>query len=99
MFEYLMPLLVMKALQYPFIRDIYFCNKSAETIWRNKINTVGMSESGYYAFDLNKSYHYKAFGIPQLGLKSLGDDLVIAPYASIMALCIDPVESVKILRC
>ena len=47
----------------------------------------GISESAYNIKDLNGSYQYKAFGIPWLGLKrGLGDELVVAPYASILAL-------------
>lgn len=97
MFEYLMPLLVMKVHYNTLLSETYTSVIKAQKLYgETRSIPWGMSESGYYAFDLNKSYHYKAFGIPQLGLKrSLGDDLVIAPYASIMALCIDPVESVK----
>ena len=47
----------------------------------------GISESGFYRFDASKSYQYRAFGVPGLGFKrGLGDDLVIAPYASLMAI-------------
>ncbi|GAA3334437.1 hypothetical protein GCM10020331_102380 [Ectobacillus funiculus] len=47
----------------------------------------GISESGYYAFDYQMNYQYRAFGVPGLGFKrGLEQDLVIAPYATIMAL-------------
>lgn len=97
MFEYLMPLLVMKVHYNTLLSETYASIVKAQKLYgETRAIPWGMSESGYYAFDLNKSYHYKAFGIPQLGLKrSLGDDLVIAPYASIMALCVDPFEAVK----
>ena len=44
-------------------------------------------KSGFYAFDAGSNYQYRAFGVPGLGLKrGLADDLVIAPYASLLAL-------------
>jgi len=51
----------------------------------------GVSESGYNAVDVHFNYQYRAFGVPGLGLKrGLGEDLVIAPYASVLALMIAP---------
>jgi hypothetical protein len=50
----------------------------------------GTSESGFNAFDIDLNYQYKAFGIPDLGLKrGLMSDMVVAPYASMMALMVD----------
>jgi cyclic beta-1,2-glucan synthetase len=47
----------------------------------------GISESGYYAFDYQLNYQYRAFGVPGLGLdRGLEMNLVVAPYATIMAL-------------
>ena len=54
----------------------------------------GMSESGYNAIDVRLNYQYRAFGVPGLGLKrGLADDLVIAPYASALALMVAPEEA------
>jgi len=51
----------------------------------------GVSESGYYQMDEHQQYQYRAFGVPGIGLRrDLGDRLVIAPYASMMALAFDP---------
>ncbi len=51
----------------------------------------GMSESGYNTVDVHLNYQYRAFGVPGLGLKrGLGDDLVVAPYASALALMVAP---------
>ena len=56
----------------------------------------GISESGFYRFDGNQNYQYRAFGVPGLGFKrGLGDDLVIAPYASLMAIGYDPQAVVR----
>src|SRR5438046_5931714 len=51
----------------------------------------GVSESGYNRTDAHLNYQYKAFGVPGLGLKrGLSEDLVIAPYATVMALIVAP---------
>ena len=51
----------------------------------------GVSESGYYKLDAQLNYQYRAFGVPGLGFKrGLADDLVIAPYASALALMVAP---------
>ena len=51
----------------------------------------GISESGFNTVDTALNYQYRAFGIPGLGLKrGLGDDLVVAPYATALALMVLP---------
>ena len=46
--------------------------------------------------DANLNYQYRAFGVPGLGLKrGLEEDLVIRPYASMLALMIAPMKPVK----
>ena len=51
----------------------------------------GISESGFFTFDAAMNYQYRAFGVPGLGLKrGLAEDLVVAPYASLLALPIRP---------
>ena len=87
MFEYFMPLLVMRAYPGTLLDETY-----RAVIARQKDYAAtrkvpwGISESAYYAQDLDRNYQYRAFGVPGLGLKrGLIDDLVIAPYASILA--------------
>ena len=59
----------------------------------------GISESAYNLVDRHNNYQYKAFGVPGLGLKrGLGDELVVAPYATALALMIDPAASAANLR-
>src|SRR5690606_5009611 len=54
----------------------------------------GISESGYHAFDPRMNYQYRAFGVPGLGLRrGLAQDLVIAPYATVLALMVAPAEA------
>jgi cyclic beta-1,2-glucan synthetase len=51
----------------------------------------GISESGYYAFDVNLNYQYRAFGVPDLGYKrDLPGELVVASYASLLGLSLQP---------
>jgi cyclic beta-1,2-glucan synthetase len=55
----------------------------------------GMSESWLQCtVDVHLNYQYRAFGVPGLGLKrGLADDLVIAPYASALALMVAPEQA------
>ena len=59
----------------------------------------GISESAYNIVDRHDTFQYKAFGVPGLGLKrGLGDELVVAPYATALAAMIDPPQSAANLR-
>ena len=92
MFEYLMPMLVMPNYENTLLD--HTC-RAAVRIQADygKLRDVpwGISESGYSRTDVQLSYQYRAFGVPGLGLKrGLADDLVIAPYATAMALMVEP---------
>ena len=51
----------------------------------------GISESAYNARDLELTYQYSNFGVPGLGLKrGLGENSVVAPYATGLAAMVDP---------
>jgi cyclic beta-1,2-glucan synthetase len=92
MFEYLMPLLVMRAYPGTLLDETYEAVVQRQIQYGTRRGLPwGASESAYYAQDLEGNYQYRAFGVPGLGLKrGLGDDLVIAPYASILATPIAP---------
>jgi len=52
---------------------------------------MGVSESAFAARDAAMIYQYQAFGIPGLGLKrGLSEDVVVAPYATVLALPLEP---------
>jgi hypothetical protein len=87
MFEYFMPLLVMRAYPGTLLDETYRAVIARQMEYAAGRNVPwGISESAYNAQDLDRNYQYRAFGVPGLGLKrGLGDDLVIAPYASILA--------------
>ena len=59
----------------------------------------GISESAYDLVDRHGNYQYKAFGVPGLGLKrGLADELVVAPYATALAVLVHPVAAAANLR-
>jgi cellobiose phosphorylase len=95
MFEYLMPLLFMPGYKKTLLGQT--CSNAVESQIRyGKLRGVpwGISESGYNSFDIARNYQYRSFGIPSLGLKrGLFDDLVIAPYASALALMVLPASA------
>jgi cellobiose phosphorylase len=92
MFEYLMPLLVMPTYANTLLDHTYKAAVEAQIEYGRKRGVPwGVSESGYNAIDVHLNYQYRAFGVPGLGLKrGLGDDLVVAPYASALALMVAP---------
>jgi len=92
MFEYLMPLLVMPAYENTLLD--HTCRAAVKrqiAYGRARGVPWGMSESGYNTVDAALNYQYRAFGVPGLGLKrGLTEDLVVAPYASALALMVAP---------
>jgi cellobiose phosphorylase len=100
MFEYLMPALLMPQF------DGTLLEQSCRTAVQRQIEHAqargvpwGVSESGYNATDSALNYQYKAFGTPGLGLKrGLDDEMVVAPYASMMALIVEPGRAAVNLR-
>jgi hypothetical protein len=59
----------------------------------------GVSESGFYSFDINLNYQYKAIGVPWLGLKrGLIEDTVVSPYSTFLALQVDPESAMDNIR-
>ena len=92
MFEYLMPLLVMPTYENTLLDCTYHAAVERQIVYGMQRGVAwGISESGYNTFDAALNYQYRAFGVPGLGLKrGLAEDLVIAPYASALALMIAP---------
>ena len=100
MFEYLMPLLIMKSYPNTLLNETYnFVVESQKNYGKENNVPWGISESGFYAFDVNLNYQYKAFGVPGVGLKrGLDMDLVISPYSTFMALNVDLKSSIENLK-
>ncbi|MHB8882429.1 MAG: GH36-type glycosyl hydrolase domain-containing protein [Thermodesulfovibrionales bacterium] len=95
MFEYLMPLLVMPTYEHTLLDQTYTAAVDRQIEYGKQRGVPwGISESGYNTVDVHLNYQYRAFGVPGLGLKrGLADDLVIAPYASALALMVAPEEA------
>lgn len=92
MFEYLMPQLIMPSYENTLLYQTNTATVKRQIEYAKKRGTPwGISESGYNNVDVNLNYQYHAFGVPGLGLKrGLEEDLVIAPYATMLALMISP---------
>jgi cyclic beta-1,2-glucan synthetase len=88
MFEYLMPSLIMRTYKNTIWDSTYHGVIRLQQMYTDQYQVpYGISESGYYAFDYQMNYQYRAFGVPGLGLdRGLEQNLVIAPYATIMSL-------------
>jgi cyclic beta-1,2-glucan synthetase len=95
MFEYLMPALVMESLPYTVLSQTYEGAVQRQIAFAAERHVPwGVSESAYNLRDRHLTYQYRAFGVPDLALKrGLGRDLVIAPYATLLAAMIDPVRA------
>jgi cellobiose phosphorylase len=95
MFEYLMPLLVMPTYERTLLDETCRAAVARQIEYgRERGVAWGVSESGFNTIDAQQNYQYRAFGVPGLGLKrGLADDLVVAPYASALALMVAPEEA------
>jgi cyclic beta-1,2-glucan synthetase len=100
MFEYLMPLLVMRAYPNTLLDETYEAVISRQMKYGAQRGVPwGISESAYNLQDLEGNYQYRAFGVPGLGLKrGLADDLVVAPYATVLAALVSPSDAVANLK-
>ncbi len=97
MFEYLMPSLVMRAPSASLLGET-----NRLIVWRQEKYGEGlgvpwgMSESEYNVRDIEQTYQYSSFGIPDLAYKrGLGDSTVVTPYASGLAAMIDPTAAAR----
>jgi cellobiose phosphorylase len=91
MFEYLMPLLLMHSWRETLLDRTYRSVVRRQIEYgRERGVPWGVSESAFNARDVEATYQYQAFGVPGLGLKrGLSDDVVIAPYATMLATQVD----------
>jgi cyclic beta-1,2-glucan synthetase len=100
MFEYLMPSLLMQVPAGGLL------DQTCRLVVRRQIGYAtergvpwGISESAYSVRNIEMTYQYSTFGVPGLGLRrQLGEDLVIAPYATGLAAMVDPRSAVENFR-
>ena len=99
MFEYLMP-----ALFLPYDRASLLYESARFCLYVQRRRHApgkpwGSSESAFYALDAALNYRYKAHGCPELALKrGLEEEMVVAPYASFLALAAEPAAALRNLR-
>ncbi|UCJ14783.1 cyclic beta 1-2 glucan synthetase [Pseudomonas sp. MM211] len=100
MFEYLMPMLVMPSYAGTLLDQTCRAAVARQIEYGQQLSLPwGVSESGYSTLDAQLNYQYRAFGVPGLGLKrGLGEDVVMAPYASVLALMVAPEAACKNLQ-
>ena len=100
MFEYLMPPLVMKEPQGGILNQTNKLIVQRQIQYgRSKGIPWGISEAAYNGRDRELTYQYTNFGVPGLGLKrGLGQNTVIAPYATVLAAQFMPAEATANLR-
>lgn len=100
MFEYLMPLLVMPNFKGTLLDQTCRAAVARQIEYGRQLGVPwGVSESCYNLQDGEGVYQYRAFGVPGLGLqRGLNDDVVVAPYATILALLVDPQRACANLR-
>ena len=72
---------------YEALKHAFHCQKHRHV-------PFGISESGYYAFDSELNYQYKAHGVQKTALKGGMDrECVVSPYSSYLTLSMEPLES------
>ncbi|HEX3809280.1 MAG TPA: glucoamylase family protein [Rhizomicrobium sp.] len=100
MFEYLMPSLVMRAPSGSLLASTNRLVVQRQEEYGKALGVPwGMSESQYNARDLEQTYQYSSFGVPDLGYKrGLSESTVVAPYATGLAAMIDPAASAQNYR-
>jgi hypothetical protein len=100
MIEYLMPLLLTRRYAQTLLDETFSAVVDHQIDYGARRGVPwGISESAYNILDLALNYQYRAFGVPGLGLQpGLGADLVVAPYATILALAVAPAAAVANLR-
>ena len=100
MFEYLMPLLWMPTHEHTLLDETYRAVVDRQIEYgRHRGVPWGVSESCFNLTDAGGIYQYSAFGVPGLGFKrGLADHLVIAPYASALALMVRPAAACRNLE-
>ena len=100
MFEYLMPLLWMRSYSGTMLDQGMYSAVACQQKYAKRRNVPwGISEAAFSARDHEGIYQYGAFGLPGLAIDpSASKDIVIAPYASFLALMVDSKSATRNLR-
>ena len=97
MFEYLMPALVMQTFPFTLLDQTHKGSVRRQIAYGMERGVPwGVSESAYAVRDRSHTYQYRGFGVPDLALKrGLSKELVVAPYATILAMLVEPKQALK----
>jgi cyclic beta-1,2-glucan synthetase len=97
MFEYLMPALVLRTFPSTLLNQTHHGAVKRQISYGIERGVPwGISESAYNVRDRNHTYQYRGFGVPDLALKrGLSKELVIAPYASALAMSVEPHQAIR----
>ncbi|HUQ19536.1 MAG TPA: glucoamylase family protein [Gemmatimonadaceae bacterium] len=97
MFEYLMPGLVLRTFPSTLLNQTHAGAVKRQISYGAERGVPwGISESAYNVRDRNYTYQYRGFGVPDLALKrGLSKELVIAPYATALALQVEAHHSIR----
>jgi len=100
MFEYLMPLIFQRSYGNSLLDKATTEAVAVHIAYGRKRRVPwGISESAFGDLDVNRTYQYKAFGVPELGLKrNVREEVVVAPYATLLAVNAAPRETVRNLK-
>ncbi|HEV2501223.1 MAG TPA: glucoamylase family protein [Terriglobia bacterium] len=99
MFEYLMPALWMKAYPDTVLGHSQLAAvRCQQRFGEKRRRPWGVSEAGWSKTDAAGHYQYRAFGIPDLALSPGIPSNVVAPYASFLALEVDPAAATRNLK-
>ena len=99
MFEYLMPCLFTRSYRGTLLGEsMKGIVEMQQAHGRARGLPWGISEAAYASRDSEGNYQYRAFGLPEAALSRDAGDLVVAPYASMLALAADPRGAAANLR-
>jgi cyclic beta-1,2-glucan synthetase len=100
MFEYLMPQLLLRSYSNTLLEESCEAAVEEQISYAHKHRAPwGISESAFSSQYASFDYQYQTFGVPTLGLKrGLGQDLVVAPYATALAAVVRPHEALRNFR-
>jgi len=99
MFEYLMPALWLRSYPQTLLENTQQAAVFAQQMYADEKRIPwGISECAYAQVEDNGAYGYRAFGVPQLAVQQDEERLVVAPYATMLALVIDPAAAIHNLR-
>ncbi len=92
MFEYFMPAIFLPSYRNTLGGEaLKFCIYGQKKRTKNMSIPYGISESGYFAFDRELNYQYKAHGVRKLSLKNSPErETVISPYSTFLTVPEDP---------